>query len=41
MIAIIEDTIEDTVRTAVIGELSFNKFLNSYFGFAKFPLDLK
>ena len=41
IIAIIDETIDDTVRTAVIGELSLSKFLNSYFGFARFPLDLK
>ena len=29
MIAIIEETIEETVLTAVIGELDFTKFLNS------------
>lgn len=41
MIAIIEETIEETVRTAVIGELVFNKFLNSCLGFERFPPDLK
>ena len=29
------------MRIAVIGELSFNKFLNSYFGLARFPFVLK
>ena len=41
IIAIIDDKSDDTVRTAVIGELVFNKFLNSGFGFAIFPPDLK
>ena len=41
IIAIIDETIDETVRTAVIGELSFNKFLNSYLGLDRFPLDLK
>ena len=41
MIAIIEETTDETVRTAVMGELVFNRFLNSYFGFARFPPDLK
>lgn len=41
IIAMIDETTDDTVRTAVIGELVFSKFLNSYFGFARFPPDLK
>ena len=41
MIAIIDDITEETVRIAVIGELVFNKFLNSYFGFARLPPVLK
>lgn len=41
IIAIIDEMTDDTVLTAVIGELVFNKFLNSYFGFARLPPDLK
>ena len=41
MIAIIDETIDETVLTAVIGELVFNKFLNSYRGFDRFPPVLK
>ena len=35
LIALTEETADDTVLTAVIGELVFNSFLNSYFGFAR------
>ena len=41
MTAMIEDMSDETVRIAVIGELVFNRFLNSYFGLARFPPDLK
>ena len=41
IIAMIEDTTEETVLTAVIGELVFRSFLNSYFGLASFPPNLK
>lgn len=37
----IDEISDETVRTAVIGELVFSKFLNSYFGFARLPPDLK
>ena len=36
-----EDTIDETVRTAVIGVLVFNRFLNSYLGLHKSPPFLK
>ena len=41
IIAIIDDINDEIVRTAVIGELVFNKFLNSFLGFAMLPPDLK
>ena len=41
MIEMIDETTEETVRTAVIGELVFSRFLNSCLGFARVPPFLK
>ena len=41
IIAMIDDMRDETVRIAVIGELVFNKFLNSGLGLARFPPVLK
>ena len=41
MIEMIDETTEETVRTAVIGELVFKSFLNSSLGFARVPPFLK
>ena len=41
IIAMIDDTIEEIVRTAVIGVLSFARVLNCCFGLDRFPPDLK
>ena len=41
IIAMIDETIDEMVRTAVIGVLSFANVLNCCFGLDRFPPDLK